>query len=122
MKVLVIEPEKRPVVRQIDNSLNAMQQLVGGLIQAVYPWEEPVALICNDEGKLLGLPPNRALYDPESHQLFDIVSGTFLICGAPRDCDNFTSLTDEQIARYQELFACPELFLRINGRLIVARL
>ena len=56
MKVLVIQPEKAPEEREISGSLESMQAVVGGLIQAVYPFEEPVALICNEEGKLLGLP------------------------------------------------------------------
>ena len=62
MRILLVEPGKKPVVREIDGSLKSMQELVGGTIQALYPFEEPVALICNDEGKLLGLPlraPNK---------------------------------------------------------------
>ena len=44
--------------------MESMQQLVGGLIQVLYPFRDAeVALICNDEGKLLGLPFNRALRD-----------------------------------------------------------
>ena len=46
MQVVIVEPEKKPVVQNIDNTLTSMQQLVGGTIQAVYPFEEPVALIC----------------------------------------------------------------------------
>ena len=49
--------------QEIDHTLSAMQELVGGTIQAVYPFDDPVALIANDEGKLLGLPWNRALTD-----------------------------------------------------------
>ena len=58
MQVVIVEPEKKPVVQNIDNTLTSMQQIVGGTIQAVYPFEEPVALICNDEGKPLNLPLN----------------------------------------------------------------
>ncbi len=47
MQVVIVEPEKKPVVQNIDNTLTSVQQLVGGTIQAVYPFEEPVALICN---------------------------------------------------------------------------
>lgn len=46
MRVLVVEPERRPKVRKIDGSLKAMQEIVGGLIQPIYPFDEPVALIC----------------------------------------------------------------------------
>ena len=71
MKVIVVEPQKTPVVREIDPGLESMQKIVGGSIEAVYPFEEPVALICNDEGKLLGLPLNRALRDDEGN-VYDI--------------------------------------------------
>ena len=56
MKILLVEPGKKPVLSEIDGSLKSMQEVVGGTIQAIFPFEEPVALICNDEGKLLGLP------------------------------------------------------------------
>lgn len=47
MQVVIVEPEKKPVMQNIDDTLTSMQQIVGGTIQAVYPFEEPVALICN---------------------------------------------------------------------------
>ena len=80
LKVLVVEPRKRPYVQEIDGSLASMQKLVGGTIQAVYPFEDAVALICNDEGKLLNLPYNRFLYD-EQKQPYDVICGTFLVVG-----------------------------------------
>ena len=118
MRILVVEPERRPVVREIDGSLKAMQKIVGGLIQPIPIIGEPdTVLICNDEGKLLNLPANRGLRD-ETGQIYDIVCGTFFICGAPADCDHFTSLTPEQIERYRERYHTPELFLRVNGRIV----
>lgn len=45
MKLLLVEPNAEPRAVEIDGSLAAMQSLVGGLIQAVYPFEDPVALI-----------------------------------------------------------------------------
>ncbi|MGM9618284.1 MAG: DUF3846 domain-containing protein [Oscillospiraceae bacterium] len=121
MQILLVEPEKRPAETEIDRSLEAMQRIVGGPIQAVYPFEEPVALICNDDGKCLGLPLNRALYLPEGRQPYDVVAGTFFLCGAPPDSEDFVSLTDEQVRRYRRLFAEPERFLQINGRLLVIK-
>lgn len=95
MRILLVEPGKRPVLKEIDGSLKSMQEIVGGTIQALYPFEEPVALICNDEGKLLGLPLNRALRDEEG-RIYDIVAGTFFLCGAPEGSDRFESLTRQQ--------------------------
>ena len=63
MRVLVVEPERRPELREIDGSLESMQKIVGGLIQPIYPFNDPVALVCNDEGKLMNLPMNRSLRD-----------------------------------------------------------
>lgn len=77
MKILVVEPGQIPYETEILQSLGAMQALVGGTIQAVYPFPESVALVCNDEGKMLGLPLNRTLCDWETGEPYDIVAGTF---------------------------------------------
>lgn len=117
MLVLMIEPGKAPQRLELNHSLGEMQKVVGGLIQILYPFDEPVALVCNEEGKLLNLPLNRALRDKKG-QIYDIVSGTFFLCGAPTDSDTLASLTEEQLCRYEQRFACLELFLNIDGRII----
>ncbi len=100
MKVLVVEPQKPCRVQEIE-SLADMQQLVGGDIEAVYPFQEPVALVCNSEGKLLGLPMNRPLLDKD-YLPYDIIRGTFFVAGLGQE--EFISLTDEQIQRYKSLY------------------
>lgn len=117
MRILQIEPSHVPVLMEIDRSLEAMQEVVGGLIQALFPFDDSVALIANEEGKLLGLPANRALRD-EAGKPYDILCGTFFLCGAPADCNHFTSLTDEQIEKYRALFQHPEVFLNVGGQII----
>ncbi len=103
---------------ELEDSLGAMQRCVGGTIEAVYePGGRDAALICNDEGKLLGLPLNRALRDEEG-EIYDVVAGTFFICGAPPDSESFTSLTDEQVDYWLKRFAKPEFFVRVNGKII----
>ena len=101
LRVLVVEPEKPPAAQEIDRSLESMQRLVGGYIQAVYPFDDPVALICNEEGKLLGLPMNRTLRD-ERGVPYDIVCGTFFLAGIAED--DFASLTDRQIEKYTDYY------------------
>ena len=118
MKIIVVEPQKKPAVQEIDAGLEAMQKIVDGSIEAVYPFEEPVALICNDEGKLLNLPLNRALRDDDGN-VYDIVSGTFFVCAAPPDSDRFKGLDDQQVKTYLEHFAMPEMFLNVGGDLFV---
>lgn len=118
MRVVMVEPGKVPYETEIDPGLKSMQQVVGGLIQAIYPYDEPVALICNDEGKLQGLPYNRALRDPETREIYDAVAGTFFLCGAPADSEDFASLSDEQVALCKKWFSAPELFVNLGGALL----
>ena len=115
--ILLIEPNHSPRSRNIADTLESLQQIVSGLIQAVYPFEEPVALVCNEEAKLEGLPPNRALRD-EDGNMYDIVCGTFFLCSAPPGSENFESLTNEQMERYTKRFLHPEVFLRVNGEIV----
>ena len=111
MNVLMIEPGALPRQAEIGEGLAAMQQAVVGPIQAIYPFPEPVALICHEEGKLIGLPLNRALRD-EDGDIYDIIAGPFFLCGAPPDSENFTSLTPEQMAHYEERFHRIELYVK----------
>ncbi len=113
MTVLAVEPGKEPYVKAIQKELESLQQEVGGYIEAVYPYEEPVALIMNEEGKLNGLPLNRALRD-EDGNIYDVIAGNFLVVGLGEE--DFTSLSEEHIQQFREKFKTPELFLRINGR------
>ena len=101
MKVLRIKPMCRPEVIDIDGSLESLQKEVGGLIQATYPWDDKVALICNDEGKLKGLEFNRPLYNADA-QMYDYVAGAFLIVGLTED--DFGSLSAEMIEKYTRMF------------------
>ena len=104
MKILIVEPGNKPRPAEIEGSLASMQKIVGGPIQALYPFRAPVALICNDEGKLLNLPLNRPLYDPDTGVLYDVVAGTFFLCAAPAGSDHFESLSEEQIQRYSKYY------------------
>lgn len=113
--VLVVEPGKKPYEKQIEPSLSSLQKEVGGYIQAVYPYEEPVAIICDEEGKLKGSKLNRALCD-EKGQIYDILAGTFLVIGLSED--DFASLEDTHIKQFSEVFKTPEMFARINGKLV----
>ena len=118
MQVIVVEPKKKPTAQDIGSDLESMQKIVGGSIEAIYPFEEPVALICNEEGKLLNLPLTRALRDDDG-EVYDIISGTFFLCAAPPDSEHFESLTDQQVKTYMERFAMPEMFLDVGGDLFV---
>lgn len=74
MKILMVEPGKAPKEKNISGTLDSMQEAVGGTIQAIYPFDEPVALICNDDGKLMNLPMCRSI-----HEIGDIIFGSFFV-------------------------------------------
>ena len=117
MKVLLIPPGAAPQVLEIKHTLKAMQEVVGGTIEAVYPFDDTVALVCHDEGNLLGLPLNRAVRDPATGQVLDIIAGIFFICGLSED--DFASLSDEQIHRYSQMFRHPEAFIQSDSQIVI---
>ena len=115
LTVLVVEPMKEPYVKEIDPGLHALQAEVGGDIAASYPFDDPVGLVLNDEGKLIGLDLNRSLRN-EHGEIYDIVAGTFLVVGLGPE--SFASLSPDMIQKYTEQFKRPELFASINGQIV----
>ena len=103
-------------LKEINTDLHSLQAEVGGDIGATYPYSDPVALVCNDEGKLIGLDLNRGLRD-ENGEIYDIVAGTFLVVGLGEE--DFASLSPELIQKYTEQFKTPERFMQINGNIVV---
>ena len=89
-----------------------------GSIQAIYPYEDLVAIVCNEEGKLNGLPLNRAIRD-EKGKIIDVIAGTAFIC----DCseDELQSLSPTLIDKYLDKFKEPERFVMINGKIVVIK-
>lgn len=120
MTVLKLSPGCKPEVISIPNTLEEKQRLVGGYIEPIYPFEDQVAIVCNEESKLLGQEPNRAIQDPDTGEIIDVICGTFFVCGLTED--NFGSLTGEQIAYYSKLFEFPELFLWVENQLVVLKM
>ena len=102
IRVLMIEPHKYPQEHILKNDLNSMQEAVGGLIDII-GLEENVCVLLNDDGKLIGLDGNRRLWNG------DIIAGTFYVCGSDNE-GNLTSLNDEQIERYSQMFFEPQEF------------
>lgn len=114
MTVVRVEPGKPAFEKKIGTGLESLQQEVDGYIEAIYPFEDEVAIICNEEGKITGLPLNRALRD-EDGEIYDIIAGNFLIVGLTEE--NFGSLSPEQVETFLEKYKMPELFLRIDGEI-----
>ena len=116
LTVLEIAPGQYPKQVEISDELKALQQTVGGSIGATYPFDDSVAIIYNDDGKLMGLPLNRALRD-ESGEAYDVIAGDFLVVGLGEE--DFASLTPELAQKYEQLFHQPEAFLKLGNRLLV---
>lgn len=113
MKVVLVEPRKKARVVEIDHTLEAMQKIVGGYIET-FQLDDEVYIVCNEEGKMGGYQPCRAIW--YEGELIEIIFGTFFICAAPWDSENFESLSDEQAQHFAEQYMAPEYFIRTpNG-------
>lgn len=110
IQVVLVEPGKLARIAEVGTTLDAMQRTVGGDIEAYYPFEEQVCIVCNEEGKINGLPLNRAIRDADTGDMADIIAGTFFIC----DCsgESFGNLSTEQQKCYLEKYRFPERFFR----------
>ncbi len=115
ISVLIVEPGKEPYMKEIDSGLESLQHEVGGYIEAVYPFEELVAIVCNEEAKLEGLPLNRALRDSDG-EIYDIVAGTFMVVGLTDD--SFGSLTPELAQKFTDHFKVPEAFAKLGDKIV----
>lgn len=105
MKILIVEPGNHPRETEIDGSLESMQKTVGGYIQAIYPFEDEVAVICDDEAKLKADTQwNRMILE-----IGDVIKGTFFIAGL--GTEDFTDLSSELTEKYKQRFWNIELFI-----------
>lgn len=110
MNVLIAEPGYAPYEKEID-SLDEMQAVVGGQITASYPYDEPVAIVSNDESILLGMEFNRSI-EVDRGSAFGIF-GPFFVCGL--EADHFCGLTPEQMETYKKKFHHAEVLLALKG-------
>ena len=115
IEVLMVEPGQYPRMERIGADLRSLQKAVDGDIQAVYPYDDAVALICGEEAKLEGKPLNRALRD-EKGEIYDIVAGKFFICGLGEE--DFASLPKELQKKYEDKFRQPEALLKMGSKIM----
>lgn len=116
MDVLLIKPGMYPQVVKIGCELEDLQAAVCGDIEATYPFDDEVALVMNEEGKINGSELNRSL-KTEDGELYDIIAGNFLVTGLTED--DFGSLSPELMDKFEKHFHQPEMFVRM-GRSIMA--
>ena len=111
MKVLIVEPRQIPRRADIPHTLWDMQQTVGGYIEIIRPFDDPVVLVCDEEGKLKGYELNRAIVGK------DIIAGTFFLAGI--DEDDLTDLPDDLAEKYEVVFRSPQVFIRSPRGILV---
>ena len=111
LTVVKVDPQKMPEVVTIGSGIEELQRAVGGNIEVVYPFEDYVGLLMNEEGKLRGMELNRALKD-EYGQIYDIIAGTFYVVGLGDD--DFCSLTDQQIETYLSKYEQPYIYVQMG--------
>lgn len=98
LRIVYVEPHKKPFVAEVQDDLKMLQKAVGGLIEPIYPGDGTI-IVGNEEAKLMGLEGNRHFHD-------DILTGPFFVCGDAGE--NFRSLTDEEVTTYMNRFVEPE--------------
>lgn len=113
IKGVYCEPGKTAVVKTIKSTLRSLQDTVCGYVEVYYPFEDSCFLV-NEEGKISGMFPNRAVY--QNGEMLDIIFGPFFICGLGEE--DFCSLSDEQIEHYLKLYRLPERFIAKDGKIL----
>ena len=112
---LFIAPKCLPKTVTIENELSALQNCVGGLIEC-FDLPNGTTIICNEEGKINGLEPNRAIRNDDG-KLIDIIAGNILIVGFDEINGEFCSLSDEQLTETKELFFNPDFLFVFHDEL-----
>lgn len=103
LKVVYVEPNRRPFISEIENTLEAEQKAVGGLIELIGNGDGTF-IVGNDESKLIGMEGNRIL------ESGSVIAGPFFVIGD--DGEDFRSLTDEETEKYMNKFAEPQQISR----------
>jgi hypothetical protein len=102
IKVIKVEPMKKPCMCTLKNDLSELQKAVStdadyiGLIEII-ELSDDVCLLCNEEGKVINLEPNRRIGN-------DIICGVFYLTGQTKD-GNLASIPEKLIPAYMEYFS-----------------
>ena len=109
---------KPPTEITIPDTLQALQEAVGGRIETVNPFDDAVVIIGSQGAKINDLQLNRGLYD-QNGELEDIIAGTFIVAGVGEE--DFISLSPEQMVKYKDHFEKPEKFYSLAGTIIAQK-
>ena len=128
LRVILCEPGETAEVVEIEDELESMQDLVGGLIEPYDPFYsetdpryENVILVYNEEGKLMQLPLNRAIVD-EDGRVMDVIRGPFFLCYAPVESERFLSIPPDLEEEFLRKYELPEKFYRSENGIEVTKI
>ena len=113
INVLLIEPGKYPKQIEIEDTLEAMQETVGGYIEEYMPFDDEVAIVCNEEGKMNGAELNRAIYSNDK-EILDIIAGKFFIAYAPIESESYLGMPKHLKKKFEDKFRYPERFYQTD--------
>ena len=116
LRVLLLKPGEQAEIAEIEDNLESMQRLVEGNIEEYMPFEDAsdlrvgdCAIVCNEEGKMLGMELNRGIFD-QNGRLQEIIAGPFFICYAPVESERFLSMPPDLEEKMRKKFEFPEQF------------
>ena len=128
LRVILCKPGETAEMVEIEDELESMQDLVGGLIEPYDPFYsetdpryENVILVCNEEGKLMQLPLNRAIVD-EDGRVMDVIRGPFFLCYAPVESERFLSIPPDLEEEFLRKYELPEKFYRSENGIEVTKI
>ena len=121
MRVVVVEPGREAYAADIGKSVSSWYEVLGcEYVESCYPFSDSAAIVCDDEGKINGSLPNRAILSGRG-EIQDIMFGKFFICAC--GAEDFGSLSEEQVKRYTDMFRYPErIYLDSRDRIVVERM
>lgn len=112
ISVILVEPGRYPKLIEIEDTLEAMQSLVEGDIEEYMLFDDEVAIICNEEGKMRRLLLIRTVYE-DNKEMVDIIASKFFICYALIESEKFLSMPRELARKYGEKFKYPKRIYQI---------
>lgn len=116
MKVLLVKPMEHPQVVDIEDTLEEYYRILEcDCITAAYPWEDPVALVTDDNGLFTEKPFSRYVKELEQP-----IKGNFFLCGLGKE--DFAELPEDLIRKYTKRFWVPEAFVSMFGRLSIIQM
>lgn len=113
MRVIICKPGEKPEVKDIENELSVLQGIVDGYIEVLYPFPFDVCMICNDEGKLVGLPESVLLFD-DNLDVYDVVAGPCIITSS-NEGEDLTELEIRKVLAYWEVAYGGAIFAFLDG-------